>query len=124
MDAVPCRPYSPCPGHLGTLNSTSTKESTASLPPPITSMASSKTTRPSTRLPISDIEAKHYYYRLYSKPVLVARTGNDYCEQFRGPEAYLWPKELKTIGNHNLKGAWEDKLDYQIHNILESKKVM
>ncbi|RPB00467.1 hypothetical protein L873DRAFT_1805339 [Choiromyces venosus 120613-1] len=86
-------------------------------------MASPKSTTTSLPHPISDLEAKHYYYGLYSTPVLVACTGDDIWEQPTGPEAYFRPKELRTIGNHPLKGVWEDKLDFQIHDILKCKRV-
>jgi len=86
-------------------------------------MASVNSTPASRRLPISDIEAKHYYYGLYSKPVLVARSGNDAWEQPTGPEAYLRPKELRTVGNHNLKQVWEEGLAFQIHDILQRNGV-
>jgi len=86
-------------------------------------MASVETATPSHGHPVSDIEARHYYYGLYSKPNLVARTGNEKWEQPTGPESYLRPKELRTVGNHDLKGVWEDKLAPQIHAILESNGV-
>jgi len=86
-------------------------------------MASGNSTPASRRHPISDIEAKHYYYGLYSKPVLVARSGNDAWEQPTGPEAYLRPKELRTVGNHNLKRVWEEELAFQIHDILQRNGV-
>ncbi|KAG0129316.1 hypothetical protein HOY82DRAFT_652199 [Tuber indicum] len=86
-------------------------------------MASPKSTTASLPHTITAMEAKHYYYGLYSKPILVARTGNDTWEVPTGPEAYLQPKELRTVGNHPLKHVWEDNLSFQIHNILESKGV-
>ncbi len=69
------------------------------------------------------MEAKHYYHGLYSKPVLVARTGTNTWELPTGPDAYLQCKELRTIGNHPLKAVWEDNLALQIHDILKSKGV-
>ncbi|RPA93384.1 hypothetical protein L873DRAFT_1815937 [Choiromyces venosus 120613-1] len=86
-------------------------------------MASPKSTTTSLPHPISDVEAKHYYYGLYSKPVLIARTGNDTWERPTGPEAYFQPKELRTVGNHPLKAVWEDNLAFRIHDILECKGV-
>ena len=86
-------------------------------------MASSNDNNTPQPYPISDLEAKYYYYGLYSKPVLVARTGNDTWIRPTGPEAYFRPKELKTVGNHSLKGVWEDNLAFEIHNILEQKGV-
>ncbi|KAG0123145.1 hypothetical protein HOY82DRAFT_511576 [Tuber indicum] len=71
----------------------------------------------------SDLEAKNYYYGLYSRPVLVARTGTDIWECPTGPEAYLHPKQLRPIGNHPLKDVWEDHLAAQVHKILNSKEV-
>ncbi len=84
-------------------------------------LASPQSTTTSLRLPISNMEAKHYYHGLHSKPVLVARTGTNTWELPTGPEAYLRRKELRTVGNHPLKVVWEDNLTLQIHDILESK---
>jgi len=53
----------------------------------------------------------------------VARTGNNAWEQPTGPEAYLRPKELRTVGNHKLKRVWEEGLAFQIHNILQRDEV-
>lgn len=86
-------------------------------------MASSKGNNTPQPHSLSDLEAKYYYYGLYSKPVLVARTGNDTWVRPTGPEAYLRLKELRTVGNHSLKGVWEDNLAFKIHNILEQKGV-
>jgi hypothetical protein len=84
-------------------------------------LASPQSVTASLRLPISDLEAKHYYHGLHSKPVLVARTGTDTWEPPAGPEAYLRRKELRTVCNHPLKAVWEDNLALRIHDILESK---
>lgn len=86
-------------------------------------LASLQSVTASLRLPFSDLEAKHYYHGLHSKPVLVARTGTDTWEPPAGPEAYLRRKELRTVGNHPLKAVWEDNLALRIHDILESKGV-
>ncbi|RPB02767.1 hypothetical protein L873DRAFT_1841621 [Choiromyces venosus 120613-1] len=73
-------------------------------------MYSHKSTTTSLPHPISDLEAKHYYYGLYYKPVLVARTADD-------------PWERPIVGNHPLKAVWEDNLAFRIHDILKSKGV-
>jgi hypothetical protein len=86
-------------------------------------LGSPRSTTASLRLPDSSLEAKRYYHGLHSKPVLVARTGTDTWEPPAGPEAYFPRKEIKTVGNHPLKGVWEDNLALRIHNILESKGV-
>ncbi|RPB00457.1 hypothetical protein L873DRAFT_1827625 [Choiromyces venosus 120613-1] len=83
-------------------------------------MSSPKSTTTSLPHPISDLGAKHYYYGLYSKPVLIARMGNS---RLTGPWAYLWLKEIRTVGNHPLKVVWEDNLACRIHDILKSKGV-
>jgi len=75
-----------------------------------------------TAAPISDLEAKHYYYGLRSRPILVARTGNDTWKLSTGPWAHPPCKELRPVGNHPLNRVW-DSLGSQIHDILESKGV-
>ncbi|PUU78614.1 hypothetical protein B9Z19DRAFT_1083738 [Tuber borchii] len=66
-------------------------------------------------LPIPDIEAKNYYYGLYSRPVLVARTSS--------PEAFLKPKELRPVNEHPLSDVWEESLAFEIHEVLETNEV-
>ncbi|KAG0129449.1 hypothetical protein HOY82DRAFT_671098 [Tuber indicum] len=73
--------------------------------------------------PISDLEAMNYYYGLFSKPVLVARTGNDTWIPPTGLESYLHPKELRSVGIHALNEIWEDQLAFQIHDILDLRTV-
>jgi len=101
------------------------KSDTTSQLSSISGMASPERTATALRNPgpISDIEAKHYYYGLYSKPVLIARTGNNAWEEPTGPEAYLLPKELRTVGNHPLQEVWEDELSDRMHKILEREGV-
>jgi hypothetical protein len=69
-------------------------------------LGSPQSTAASLHLPDSNLEAKRYYHRLHSKPVLVARTGTDTWELPASPEVYLPRKELKTVGNHPFKGVW------------------
>ena len=60
--------------------------------------------------PPSPLEAKFYYTGLPSAPILVARTSTTPCEPPTGSEADYEPKELRGIGNHLLKDAWDDHL--------------
>ena len=69
------------------------------------------------------MEAKFYYAGLPSTPVLVARTGTASWEVPTGPEAYRKIKELRPVGNHKLKGAWEDRLAPKLHALLDSMNV-
>ena len=57
-----------------------------------------------------------------SKPVLIARTGIPWKEP-TGPEAYPIRKELRPIGNHEVKAIWEDKLAPELHQLLDSMEV-
>jgi len=91
--------------------------------PSITEMASSNMTGDSGQLPISDMEATHYYYGLYSKPVLVARTGSNAWVVPSSPEAYLRPKELGVVSDPALSEVWEGGLAFRIHEILEANTV-
>lgn len=100
----------------------SPNSTTASLLP-IFDMASSTSTTATPLLPASDFEAKHYYHGLPSRPVLVARTGNDTWKPPTGPEAYLRGKELRPVSNHPLNEVWESHLVVQLFNILDSKEV-
>ncbi|PUU74959.1 hypothetical protein B9Z19DRAFT_1132159 [Tuber borchii] len=86
-------------------------------------MASSNMTGDSRQLPISDLEAKHYYHGLYSKPLLIARTGSNAWVVPSGPEAYLRPKELGAVTDAVLSEAWEGGLAFGIHEILEANAV-
>ncbi|PWW72935.1 hypothetical protein C7212DRAFT_359997 [Tuber magnatum] len=86
-------------------------------------MASPQSSLVSDYSPISPQEAKHYYHGLYSKPVLVARTGTTLWTVPRGPEAYLPYKELRPVGSHPLTAIWEDNLALEIHNILEWRSI-
>ena len=56
------------------------------------------------------LEAKFYYTGLPSAPILVARTSTTPWEPPTGSEADYEPKELRGIGNHPLKDAWDDHL--------------
>jgi len=87
-------------------------------------MSSSQNSNTTPLEPISDNEAKFYYYGLHSKPVLVARTGTDTWMPPTGPEAYHKPKQLRSVGNHILQDIWEDIIAPQIHDILDAKGVM
>ncbi|EKM61448.1 uncharacterized protein PHACADRAFT_24643 [Phanerochaete carnosa HHB-10118-sp] len=70
----------------------------------------------------SEMEAKYYYYGLYSAPVLVARTSTAPWE-VPGPEAFPKAKELRTVGNHTLQKVWEESLAPKLHAVLDSTKV-
>lgn len=72
----------------------------------------------------SPIEAKHYYYGLYSKPRLIARSSIDPWVEPRGPEAYLTPKELSPLGfNHPLRKLWEPTVGPDIASYLDAMGV-
>ncbi|PUU82988.1 hypothetical protein B9Z19DRAFT_1073578 [Tuber borchii] len=86
-------------------------------------MASPTSTAATPLLPASELEAKHYYHGLPSRPVLVARTGKDTWKLPTGPWAYLRDKELRPVGDHLLKEVWDNHLIAPILNILKSKEV-
>ncbi|GBE88907.1 hypothetical protein SCP_1403150 [Sparassis crispa] len=116
-------------------------------------LGSPHSTTASFHLPVSYLEAKYYYYRLYSKPVLMARTGywtwifasiysdpiclttfrdsdskrnlqgTDTWEPPTDPEAYLPCKELRPISSNHPLNAVWDNLAPRILNILDSKGV-
>ncbi|KIM24674.1 hypothetical protein M408DRAFT_26795 [Serendipita vermifera MAFF 305830] len=65
---------------------------------------------PTTPHPPSPTEAKHYNHGLPSKPRLVARSSADPWVEPTGLEAYLRPKELRSIGRHPLQAVWEDRV--------------
>jgi hypothetical protein len=69
------------------------------------------------------MEAKHYYYGLPSRPLLVARTGPPW-EVPSGPEAGWRPKELRPLFNHALNDVWEGDLLREVLTLLDSMKVM
>jgi len=69
------------------------------------------------------MEAKHYYHGLYSKPVLIARTGSNAWVVPSGPEAYLRPKELGAVSDPALSEIWEGVLAFRIHELLEANTV-
>ncbi|CUS13998.1 unnamed protein product [Tuber aestivum] len=75
------------------------------------------------RPPISSIEANLYYYGLYSRPILVARTSTTLWKPPVCPPGYPSAKWLRTVGNHPLGNIWEGNLAPQIHKILESRAV-
>ena len=83
-------------------------------------LLSSSLTLPS---PLSETEVMFYYAGLPSGPKLVARTGTTPWKAPDCPEAYRKIKELHPIGNHALKGVWEDNLAIKLHALLDSMKV-
>jgi len=95
------------------------------VPIPVTAseIASNITTTPSSRSPISDVEAKHYYHGLHSEAVLIARTGMTEWKPQTSPEAYFVPKTIRTAGKHQLQGLWEKELGPQIHQVMEENGV-
>ncbi|KAF7795267.1 hypothetical protein EIP86_006420, partial [Pleurotus ostreatoroseus] len=58
----------------------------------------------------SALEAKRYYYRLPSKPRLIARSSCDVWTKPTGLEAYFRPKSLTPLGPHLLNDVWEDNV--------------
>ncbi|KAG8729857.1 hypothetical protein FRC11_007882 [Ceratobasidium sp. 423] len=73
--------------------------------------------------PISEMEAKCYYYGLPSHPILVARTGTTEWKEPTGLEGYRVIKELRPVGNHAITEVWEDNLALKIHALLDTMKV-
>jgi hypothetical protein len=69
------------------------------------------------------MEARSYYYGLPSRPVLVARTGTTPWQPPTGPEAYLRPKELRTVFNHRLNQVWGGDLAHKVMAALDSREV-
>jgi hypothetical protein len=53
----------------------------------------------------------------------VARTGTDTWKLPAGLETYLPPRDLGTVGNHPLREVREDKLAFQIYDVLDSMGV-
>ncbi|CUS13207.1 unnamed protein product [Tuber aestivum] len=56
-------------------------------------------------VPISPMEAKHYYHGLCSRPILVARSGTDTWNPPAGPVADLPCKELRPISSHPIRAV-------------------
>ena len=72
---------------------------------------------------VSELEATQYYWGLYSKPRLIARTGESW-DPPSGPGAYPQRiKELRSLGKHELFDIWEDNLALKVHNILNQHQV-
>jgi len=72
---------------------------------------------------VSELEATQYYWGLYSKPRLIARTGESW-DPPSGPGAYPQRiKELRSLGKHELFDVWEDNLALKVHNILNQHQV-
>jgi hypothetical protein len=78
---------------------------------------------PSRPLPVSEVEAKHYYAGLHSRTILIARTGLNPWEAPSGPEEYLRLKELRILGAHKIEHVWEDDLVLKVHAILDDKEI-
>lgn len=68
-------------------------------------------------------EAKHYYYGIPSRPLLVARSSTNVWLEPTGPEAYLIPKELSPMGSHPLREIWETKVGPAMVVYLDFKGV-
>lgn len=79
----------------------------------------------SDQSPVSEKEAKYYYYGLPSCPRLVARSSSLTIpwKEPTGPEAYLPRKELLPAGGHALGAVW-DKLGQSIVKLLDAEKVL
>ncbi|THU83806.1 hypothetical protein K435DRAFT_420482 [Dendrothele bispora CBS 962.96] len=79
---------------------------------------------PTAPYPPSPIEAEHYFYGIYSKPRLIARSSSDVWREPRGAEAYLRPKELSPLGfDHPLRYIWEDKIGPTMVSYLDNNGV-
>ncbi|KAK7030282.1 hypothetical protein VNI00_014299 [Paramarasmius palmivorus] len=104
----------------------SAKEQDSNISSPITGTSSdldSPATEdiiPSLPSPPSKIEAEHYYDGLYSRPILVARSSTIPWKLPTDPEEV---KELRPIGNHAIRDAWEGELAQKIFAYLDSMKV-
>ena len=71
----------------------------------------------------SSMEREFYYYGIYSRPPLVARSSYDRWIAPTGPEAYLASKEIKPAGLTALKGVWEKSLGRAMGEYLDSMGV-
>ena len=58
----------------------------------------------------SPMEREYYYYGIYSRPPLVARSSHDLWVAPTGAEAYPVPKECTPAGLTPLKAVWEKSL--------------
>ena len=72
--------------------------------------------------PLSDTEAKYYYYGLPSGAPLVARTGSTRWEKPTGPQADWKRKRLGSATNHKISKIWDD-LAPKVCRILDEGKV-
>ena len=74
--------------------------------------------------PPSAVEARCFYYGLYSKPRLIARSSTYAWVEPRGPEAYLTPKELRPLGFiHPLGKLWERTIGPEMVAYLDAMEV-
>jgi hypothetical protein len=79
---------------------------------------------PTAPYPPSFVEAEYFYYGLYSKPRLIARSSTYAWVEPRGAEAYLTPKELTPLGfGHPLEDHWEHKVGPEVVSYLDDEGV-
>ena len=71
----------------------------------------------------SPVEAKYYYYGIYSRPRLVARSSADVWVEPTGAEAYLIPKEISPVGLHPLNDVWETMVGPAMDRYLQDMGV-
>ena len=71
----------------------------------------------------SPMERRHFYYGIYSRPALVARSSYDLWVIPTGAEAYMVPKECKPAGISSLKNVWEDTLGRAMGEYLQDMGV-
>lgn len=73
--------------------------------------------------PLSEMEIRHYYDGIPSRPLLVARTSTTPWEEFTGPEEDKPYKDLRFAGNHPIKEVWSSGLADKIIALLRSTNV-
>ncbi|EDR14456.1 uncharacterized protein LACBIDRAFT_321527 [Laccaria bicolor S238N-H82] len=77
--------------------------------------------------PVSETEAKVWYYGLPSRPKLIARTGSVLFALLPSFDAgypdYPETKEIRIVGEHKIQDVWEDGLASKIHALLDEKQV-
>lgn len=71
----------------------------------------------------SPMERRHFYYGIYSRPALVARSSYDLWVAPTGAEAYMVPKECKPAGISSLNNVWEDTLGRAMGEYLQDMGV-
>jgi hypothetical protein len=68
-------------------------------------------------------EAKHYYYGLPSKPLLVARSSTNVWLKPTGPAPDPAPKEIRPVSHqHRLREIWQATIGPALVKYLDSKE--